>query len=105
MTISEAQSILHCPDAYGGIHGKKYGQALAVAIKALEQEPKTGHWEWVQYESNPNIGNWHCSECNRLIVCGAIKTANPVRIYKYCPNCGAKMVEPQENGKSTEIRL
>lgn len=39
MTISEAQGILHCPDAYGGIYGKKYGQALDLAIKALEQEP------------------------------------------------------------------
>lgn len=36
MTISEAQSVLHCPDAYGGIHGKKYGQALEVAFKSLE---------------------------------------------------------------------
>lgn len=36
MTISEAQSILHCPDAYGGIYGKKYGQALEVAFKCME---------------------------------------------------------------------
>lgn len=36
MTISEARSILHCPDAYGGIHGEKYGQALAVAFKCME---------------------------------------------------------------------
>ena len=51
---------------------------------------KTGRWEWVQYDGNPKIGNWHCSECNR-IVCGAITAANPVYAYKYCPNCGAKM--------------
>lgn len=57
---------------------------------------KTGRWEWVQYDSNPNIGNWHCSECNR-IVCGAITEANPVYAYKYCPECGARMVEPQES--------
>ena len=36
MTISEAQSILHCPDAYGGIYGEKYGQALEIAFKSLE---------------------------------------------------------------------
>lgn len=52
---------------------------------------KTGRWEWVQYDSNPNIGNWHCSECNR-IVRGAITAASPVYSYKYCPNCGARMV-------------
>lgn len=51
---------------------------------------KTGRWEWLQYDCNPNIGNWHCSECNR-IVCGAITAASPVYSYKYCPNCGAKM--------------
>ena len=57
---------------------------------------KTGKWELVQYDSNPNIGNWHCSECNR-IVCEEITAASPVYWYKYCPNCGAKMVEPQES--------
>ena len=35
MTISEAQSVLHCPDAYGGIYGEKYGQALAVAFECM----------------------------------------------------------------------
>lgn len=35
MTISEAQSVLHCPDAYGGIHGEKYGQALEVAFECM----------------------------------------------------------------------
>lgn len=59
------------------------------------QEPKTGHWEYVQYDGNPNIGNWHCSECNR-IVSGAIIAVNPVYVYKYCPNCGAKMEEKGE---------
>ena len=44
MTISEAQSVLHCPDAYGGIYGEKYGQALAVAFKSLEA------WEKVKAE-------------------------------------------------------
>lgn len=71
---------------------------MSVAVdKALEQEQKTGNWEWVQYDSNPNIGNWHCSECNR-IVCGAIKNAaNPIfYAYNYCPNCGARMAESED---------
>jgi hypothetical protein len=65
-------------------------------LPSVNPQPKTGHWEWVRYDSNPNIGNWHCSECNR-IVCGAITAANPVYAYKYCPDCGAKMIEPQES--------
>ena len=59
-------------------------------LPSISVEEKVGRWEWVQYDSNPNIGNWHCSECNR-IVCGAITAANPVYAYKYCPNCGARM--------------
>ncbi len=38
MTREEAIRILHCPNAVGGRYSKKYGQALDIAIKALEQE-------------------------------------------------------------------
>ena len=69
---------------------KSISKSTGVDFWNLEQEPKTGCWERVKYDSNPNIGNWHCSECNR-IVCGAITAVNPVYAYKYCPNCGAKM--------------
>ena len=64
-----------------------------VALGALDilpsanSQPKTGHWEWVQYESKPNFGNWHCSECHHIL-CGAIK-GNPVKLPKYCPDCGS----------------
>ena len=57
-------------------------QAIDYAIKALENQ-KTGHWEYVQYDSNPKIGNYHCSVCRHII--------NPFENQKYCPNCGAKM--------------
>lgn len=66
-------------------------EAYKMAIEALKQEPKTGHWEYVQYDGNPNIGNWHCSECDR-IVSGAMATANQLlNAYRYCPNCGTDM--------------
>lgn len=63
-------------------------------LKQLREQTKTeggkvGCWEWVQYESKPNFGNWHCSEC-RCILRGEIKE-NPIRLPKYCPECGAKM--------------
>ena len=60
--------------------------AVAMAIKALEQEPKTGHW----IESHEHIffanvvkewTNWCCSECD----------APNDKPTDYCPNCGAKM--------------
>lgn len=36
MTRDEALSVLHCPDAYGGIYGQKYGEALDMAMQALK---------------------------------------------------------------------
>jgi uncharacterized OB-fold protein len=56
--------------------GDEYN-AIMTAIKALEQEPKTGHWKH-----------------NKCDVCGA---SRPPLFNNYCPNCGAKMVEPQES--------
>jgi hypothetical protein len=58
-------------------------------LPSVSSQPKTGHWEWVQYDANPNIGNWHCSECR----CNLRGETNkgPVRLPKYCPECGVKM--------------
>ena len=65
--------------------GFKEGKERA---KPLEQEPKTGHWVHGEY----------CSECGCDVPAYIIdwkwqKDMNA----KYCPNCGAKMVEPQES--------
>ena len=68
-------------------------------LVALDQGSKTGHWEWVQYDYNPKLGNWHCSECNR-IVSGAITAVNPVYAYKYCPDCGVKMESEDKDGNN-----
>ena len=58
------------------------------------QEPKTGHWEWVQYDYNPKLGNWHCSECRCVVLeCVDKEDKGGIPLYKYCPQCGAKMVE------------
>ena len=55
---------------------------------------KVGRWEWVQYDGNPNIGNWHCSECRTIFIEGTIKKEkDSIPFYKYCPQCGAKMKE------------
>lgn len=55
---------------------------------------KVGRWEYVQYDGNPNIGNWHCSECRSIFIEGVIKREkDSIPFYKYCPQCGAKMKE------------
>lgn len=57
---------------------RKVREALDIAIKALEQEPKTGHWVYV--DDDDAI----CGCCNRLN-----------HIYgAYCKHCGARMFEP-----------
>lgn len=71
-------------------------EAIRVAIKTLE--PKTGHWEWVPYDYNPKLGNWHCSECRCVVVeCVDKNEKGGIPLYKYCPQCGTKMVEPRES--------
>lgn len=86
-------------DALMALTGQYADSPIELLPKAIKQinallpvtpAEKVGRWEWVQYDANPNIGNWHCSECDR-IVSGAIAYSNPSNSYKYCPNCGAKM--------------
>lgn len=68
---------------------KEFTEALT---GILEQEQKTGHWEWVQYDYNPKIGNWHCSECRCIVVeCVGKEEKGGIPLYKYCPQCSIKM--------------
>ena len=69
-------------------------------IKALEQEPRKGHWEpgkelCKEYRGkivvDVTYADWHCSNCNYVIK-GTVKPK-----WNYCPNCVSKMVEPQES--------
>ncbi len=54
-----------------------------ISFVERDSRPK-GKWEFVQYDANPNIGNWHCSKCRYI----QFTMDRP----KYCPNCGAQMV-------------
>lgn len=75
--------------------------------RLLEQEPKTGHWientaEYykainekgggVNEDTDYFIDDIACSEC--LAKFSVID--NEAERFDFCPNCGAKMVEPQE---------
>ena len=60
-------------------------QALDVLMAIPSAEPKTGHWIRMKaYEK------WGCSECNTVFRFN-------FKEHNYCPNCGAKMVKPQES--------
>ena len=73
--------------------GERIIYALTMAIKALEQEPKTGYW----ILTNKNgVSKYVCSECNNEPL--LIGESYPIyKLSDYCPYCGAKMVEPQES--------
>lgn len=100
MTRKEAKNWLNnlyvradITDEYGDMEDMHpYEEAVNMAIKALEQEPKTGHWidhhspeakKCMQYMSE-------CSACGKMI-------CNRYNIYRnFCPNCGTKMEEEQK---------
>lgn len=62
----------------------------------VEQEPKTGHWiRWYEQKETEwyieNIPHCKCSEC------GKEYDPHSSQFIKYCNECGARMVEPQES--------
>ena len=67
-------------------------------LPSVEPERKTGHWEYTQDDYDPSVGNWHCSECKDIIVkCLTRVAEGRVPRYKYCSNCGCRMIKPQES--------
>jgi hypothetical protein len=63
-------------------------EALDMAIEALEQEPKMGHW--ISYwDEEARCYVYKCPECGNK---------QPFDT-KCCWECGARMVEPQESEK------
>jgi len=71
------------------------------AIKnGVVQEPRKGHWEHGKELGKEYLGrilvdityeDWHCSNCH----CVIDQSSKPK--WNYCPNCGCRMVEPQES--------
>lgn len=94
MKIEEAREVLQEQiDRYGQEYDAEGIEALEMAIKALEKEPKSGHWE--QYGDSWE-DKFKCSECGKeqpKILCGEQIIGH---WSDYCPNCGARMVESED---------
>ena len=58
-------------------------EAFDMAIKALEQKPKTGHW----IEKDDNL--YECSECGQYIY--SETEHDLLEFHAFCGRCGAKM--------------
>ena len=73
------------------IFGGEHREFIELAIKALEQEPKTGHW--IEKDGFDGDVYYDCSECGEsFCLIDGTPTDN---LYNYCPNCGAKMEESE----------
>ena len=93
MTNEKAREVLQEQiDRYGEEYDAEEGiEALEMAIKALEQQPKTGHW--IEEEVFDGEVAYKCSKCGGLFV---LENGNPKENeYNFCPKCGARMVESE----------
>lgn len=100
MTLDEAIERYKNNAEYERTHGNLQGcldfRQLAAWLKdykrLLEQEPKTGHWIYDNY-------NWRCSECNETPkTLGYVGTADfMTEHFKFCNHCGARMIGSQES--------
>ena len=66
---------------------KQWAVDLLDELPSVMPERKPGKWEYIQYDGNPKIGNWHCSNCRLIVNLGF--EGEPY--YHYCPMCGVKM--------------
>ena len=97
MTDKEAIEILKDlrdlkDDEYADDCDKEVREALEKGIESLESQ-KTEHWIEHTQEYAPDKFQtfWECSECSEVSW-----------LSNYCPNCGAKMVKPQERENNNE---
>lgn len=66
-------------------------------FKALEQEPKTAHWV--------DRGTYiECSKCGCLAPSTEFADGVWFKKSNFCPDCGRKMVEPQESEVKNDWR-
>ena len=70
------------------------------ALPPVQPKPKIG--QWVLLDECSNSG-YYCSECHKKLVKEG--WSNTVKKIKYCPNCGAKMINVPDinDGKLSEI--
>lgn len=60
----------------------------------IDSQPKVGHW--IAQDIHNCHTNFKCSECGYIHRFMHLY-GKPTADYTYCPNCGAKMIEPQES--------
>ena len=80
----------------------EYQTQLSLLQSANPQEPKTGHWSRKTKVDGvydiAGVKTWgikcQCDRCDFTTI-----VVEDFGYYKYCPNCGARMIEPQERSE------
>jgi hypothetical protein len=84
-TCSEYNQEKHCCP--------RYNKVIRNAVEEMK-ETNIRTAEWVLLDECSNSG-YYCSECHKKLVKEG--WSGTVKKIKYCPNCGCRMVEPQES--------
>lgn len=73
----------------------KVNKAICNNLKALKQEPKTGHWIYLKNERKSVVQAYKCSVCGwEIDSCRGLMQDTGHRLF--CEHCGAKMIDSQE---------
>jgi hypothetical protein len=91
MTKEKCKEVLQALWRYKdcGYSENEIRESLDMAIKALEPEPKTGHWIMTNDYLTTAYGSVDYVKCS---CCGE----DSLEEGNYCPNCGAEMREVEE---------
>lgn len=81
---------MECPYRYGD-ESCDIEEMCRDALELLkEQEPKTGHWIWLQFCANEGV---YCSECHTKMF---DRYPMKKKLSQFCGHCGAKMDDEAE---------
>lgn len=74
--------------------------AIESVPSVTPQEPKVGHWKDIYLDDRNEWIMFFCESCGHQFgledrECGW-RYGDPIP-WKYCPDCGARMVEPEES--------
>ena len=64
-------------------------------LPSVNPQEKTGHWVGIDEEPHED---YECDKCG-YVVSTFTENIEPHTEYKFCPNCGCRMVEPQERSE------
>jgi hypothetical protein len=78
----------------GQIQGYEWQFKKLCNLQSVTPQRKTGKWIILDECANEGV---YCSECHKKVFKLEFSPTMKWQNFEYCPNCGAKMVEPQES--------